>query len=120
VEIDLLRGGEHATAVPLDDARAACENFDYHVSVHRFDDLETFFVYPIRLEDCLPTTAVPLLPGDAPVPLDLQAVFDRCYGAGPQCLRGRLRRRSPDPTPATLAGGVGRGDRPRTITAGMP
>ena len=60
-----------------------CGEFDYHVSVHRFDDLETFFVYPIRLEDRLPTIEVPLLPGDPPVPLDLQAVFDRCYDAGP-------------------------------------
>jgi hypothetical protein len=83
VEIDLLRGGEHATAVPLDIARDACGAFDYHVSVHRFDDLETFFVYPIRLEGRLPTIAVPLLPGDPPVPLALQAVFDRCYDAGP-------------------------------------
>lgn len=83
VEIDLLRDGEHATAVPLDDARAACGPFDYHASVHRFDDFEPFLVYPIRLEDRLPTIAVPLLPGDPPVPLDLQAVFDRCYDAGP-------------------------------------
>jgi hypothetical protein len=83
VEIDLLRGGMHATAVPLDEARASCGAFDYHVSVHRFDDLEMFFVYPIRLEDRLPTIAVPLLPGDPPVPLDLRAVFDRCYDAGP-------------------------------------
>lgn len=84
VEIDLLRGGEHATAVPPDDARARCGDFDYHVSVHRFDDLGTsFFVDPIRLEDRLPTIEVPLLPGDPPVPPDLQAVFDRCYDAGP-------------------------------------
>ena len=83
VEIDLLRGGEHVTAVPLEDARAACGAFDYHVSIHRFDDLETFFVYPILLEDRLPTIAIPLLPGDPSVPLDLQAVLDRCYDAGP-------------------------------------
>ena len=83
VEIDLLRGGEHATAVPLEAARDACGPFDYHVSVHPFDDLETFLVYPIRLEDRLPPIAIPLLPGDPPVTLDLQAVFDRCYDAGP-------------------------------------
>jgi Protein of unknown function (DUF4058) len=83
IEIDLLRGGEHVTAVPLGEARAECGAFDYHVSVHRFDDLETYFVYPIRLEDRLPTIEVPLLPDDPSVPLDLQAVFDRCYDAGP-------------------------------------
>ena len=83
VEIDFLRGGEHATAVPLEAAREACGPFDYHVSVRPFDDLDTFHVYPIRLEDRLPPIAIPLLPGDPPVTLDLQAVFDRCYDAGP-------------------------------------
>lgn len=83
VEMDFLRGGEHATAVPLEAAREACGPFDYHVSVRPFDDLDTFHVYPIRLEDRLPPIAVPLLPGDPPVTLDLQAVFDRCYDAGP-------------------------------------
>ncbi len=83
VEIDFLRGGEHATAVPLEAARDACGPFDYHVSVRPFDDLDTFQVYPVRLEDRLPPIAVPLLPGDPPVTLDLQIVFDRCYDAGP-------------------------------------
>src|ERR1700678_2346456 len=79
VEIDLLRGGEHVSAVPLEAAIEVCGDFDYHVSVHCFDDRETFFVYPIRLEERLPPIAIPLLPGDMPVTLDLQAVFDRCF-----------------------------------------
>jgi len=83
VEIDFLRAGDHATAVPLEAARDACGSFDYHVSVRPFDDLDTFHVYPIRLEDRLPPIAIPLLSGDPPVTLDLQAVFDRCYDAGP-------------------------------------
>ena len=57
--------------------------FDYHIAVRPFDDLETILVYPIRLEDRLPTIDIPLLPGDPSVTLDLQAVFDRCYDAGP-------------------------------------
>jgi Protein of unknown function (DUF4058) len=83
VEIDLLRGGEHTTAVPFQSAFDACGSFDYHVSVHGFDDVETFFVYPIRLEERLPAVAIPLLPGDSSVTVDLQAVFDRCYDTGP-------------------------------------
>ncbi|HZW29627.1 MAG TPA: DUF4058 family protein [Isosphaeraceae bacterium] len=83
VEIDFLRGGEPTTAVPLDLAREACGPFDYHVSIHGFDDLETYHVYPIRLEDRLPPVDIPLLPGDAAVTVDLQAVFDRCYEEGP-------------------------------------
>jgi Protein of unknown function (DUF4058) len=83
VEIDLLRGGEHTTAVPLQPIVDECGPFDYHASVHAFNDIETYFVYPIRLEDRLPPIAFPLLPGDSSVTVDLQAVFDRCYGAGP-------------------------------------
>ena len=83
MEIDLLRGGEHATAVPLEQVLAECGAFDYHVCVHSFDDFETFAIYPMRPEEPLATIEVPLLPGDAAVLLDLQAVFNRCYDAGP-------------------------------------
>jgi len=83
VEIDLLRGGEHATAVPLASAIAACGEFDYHVSVHAFDDFESFFVYPIFLEEPLPAIDIPLLPSDPAVTVDLQTVFNRCYETGP-------------------------------------
>jgi hypothetical protein len=83
VEIDLLRGGEHTTAVPLESAVDACGPFDYHVSVHCFDELGTFLVYPIQLENCLPPVAIPLLPDDPAVTVDLQSVFNRCYEAGP-------------------------------------
>ena len=83
IEIDLLRSGEHTTAVPLQRAVARTGPFDYHVCVHRFDNLEDYLVCPIRLEDRLPEIMVPLLPGDADVTIDLQAVFDRCYEIGP-------------------------------------
>ena len=83
VEIDLIRGGEHATAVPLESASAECGHFDYHVCVHPFSEIETYQVYPMQLEEPLATLEIPLLPGDQAVLLDLQAVFDRCYDAGP-------------------------------------
>jgi hypothetical protein len=83
VDIDLLRSGKHATAVPLEQALAACGNFDYHVSVHPFDDAESYYVYPMDLKEPLATIEIPLLPGEAGVLLDLQAVFDRCYDEGP-------------------------------------
>ena len=89
VEIDLLRGGEHSTAVPLSLLRRKVREFDYHVCVHRFDNLEDFFVYPFVLADRLPELAIPLLPGDPAVVIDLQAVFERCYETGPY--RRRLR-----------------------------
>jgi hypothetical protein len=83
VEIDLLRRGTHSTAIPRDLARAKAGAFDYHVSVHRFDRPNDFFIYPILLEQRLPVLAIPLLPGDPDATLDLQAVFDRAYDAGP-------------------------------------
>ncbi len=91
VEIDLLRAGQHTTAVPLDRAVEKTGPFDYHVCVHHFDNLEDYFVYPFRLQDRLPEIAVPLLPGDAPVAVDLQAVFERCYDSGPYRRRVRYR-----------------------------
>ena len=98
IEIDLLRSGEHTTAVPLQRAVARTGPFDYHVCVHRFDNLEDYLVYPIRLEDRLPEIMVPLLPGDADVTIDLQAVFDRCYEIGPY--RRQVRYDSDTPVPA--------------------
>jgi hypothetical protein len=83
VEIDLLRGGEHTTAGPLEPAIDACSSFDYHVAMHCFDELGTFLVYPIHLENRLPAVAIPLLPDDPSVTVDLQSIFDRCYDAGP-------------------------------------
>jgi hypothetical protein len=83
IEIDLLRGGTHVTAVPLDLALEKAGPFDYHVSTHRFDLPKAYFVYPIRLEQRLPVIVVPLLPADPAVLLDLQAAFDRAYDAGP-------------------------------------
>lgn len=89
VEIDLLRAGEHSTAVPLKWALPKTGRFDYHVCIHHFDNFEDYFVYPILLRQKLPRIEVPLLPGDAPVTLDLQAVFDRSYDTGPY--RRRVR-----------------------------
>jgi hypothetical protein len=83
VEIDLLRDGQHTTAVPCDRLARVTESPDYHVCVHRFDNLEDFFVYPILLTQPLPTIKVPLLPGDGEVTIDLQQVFQRSYESGP-------------------------------------
>lgn len=83
VEIDLLRGGEHSTAVPHQRLVGKAGPFDYHVCVHQFDQWEDYFVYAIQLAEPLPIVDVPLLPGDGVVPVDLQAVFARSYDTGP-------------------------------------
>ncbi len=82
VEIDLLRGGVHTTAVPIDAAVARLGFFDYHVCVHRWDQSNTYYVYPIQLQCRLPSVTTPLLPDDPPVAFDLKAVLDRAYDAG--------------------------------------
>jgi hypothetical protein len=83
VEIDLLRRGEHTTAVPFQHMLAKSGSSDYHVCIHRFDRPDDYLLYPVPLADPLPTIEVPLLPGDGDVQLDLQQIFTRAYDAGP-------------------------------------
>ena len=83
VEIDLLRGGEHTTAVPAERLRRSVPRFTYHVCSHRYDHFEDFLIYPIQLAEPLPTINIPLMPGDGEVPVNLQQVFARTYDAGP-------------------------------------
>ncbi len=105
VEIDLLRGGRHTTAVPEERLKAQSGPFDYQVCIHRWNKFGDFAVYTIRLEEKLPTIDIPLLPKDPPVAIDLQAVFDRCYDTGPYRRRVRYAELTPQPelTPARLS-----------------
>jgi hypothetical protein len=97
IEIDLLRDGLHATAVPEDWLRHQVGAFDYHVCSHQFDVPKEFNIYPIRLEQSLPLVKVPLLPGDGSVEVDLQAVFNRAYDAGPYRREIDYEHETPDP-----------------------
>jgi len=97
VEIDLLRGGAHVTAVPEARLRAAAGPYDYHVCVTAVEVPGQFLVAPVRLADRLPVVPIPLDPGVRPVRLDLQAAFDRCYDEGPFADLARYDRRHPEP-----------------------
>lgn len=97
VEIDLLRVGEHTTAVPRDRLMAKAGAFDYHVCIHRFDQFEDYHVYPFRLEESLPEISIPLLPGDPSIPIDLEAVLVRAYDAGPYRREVRYGEEAPIP-----------------------
>jgi hypothetical protein len=97
VEIDLLRGGQHTTAVRLDDVLAKAGPFDYHVCVRAFEEPDDFVIYPVSVGERLPLVAVPLLPGDAPVSVDLQALLDRCYDTGLYQRRVPYGERTPLP-----------------------
>jgi hypothetical protein len=96
VEIDLLRAGIHTTLVPIELLRARAGTHDYHVCVSRFDRPSEAILYPFRLQDRLPEIALPLLPGEGEVPLDLQTTLDQAYDAGPY-RRRVLYNEPPDP-----------------------
>lgn len=73
LEIDLLREGHR---VPM---RQPLPDFPYFVLLSRADRRPLTHVWPIALDQPLPTVPVPLRSGDADVPLDLQLVFTRVY-----------------------------------------
>lgn len=98
VEIDLLRGGPHTTAVPEDRLHAVVGECDYHVCVMVAGVPNRYFVAPIKLIDRLPTIPVPLDPGVTPVSVDLQAVFDRCYDEGGFSRLAKYGRQRPYPS----------------------
>ena len=73
VEIDFRRvGTRFPTAEPL-------PAVPYFVFVSRTARRHEVEVWPIPLEQPLPTVPIPLLPGDAPVPLDLQQALGVVY-----------------------------------------
>lgn len=98
IEIDLLRGGQHTTAVPENRLRRVVPDFAYHVCLHCFDSFEDFLIWPIQLPDSLPSIQVPLLPGDGEVAVDLQQVMQRTYEAGPYHREIDYRQSVPDPS----------------------
>ena len=77
VEIDLLRGGTRSgrevAEPPLDT--------DYEIVVNRASDQSsrTSEIWPVALNEELPTIPIPLLSPDADVSLDLGAVFQQIY-----------------------------------------
>jgi hypothetical protein len=81
VEVDLVRSGRFTLAVPkarLPQSEAAT----YYISVRRASHPTDAEVYPAPLRERLPTIRIPLRPGDADVPLDVQALIDTCYDHG--------------------------------------
>jgi Protein of unknown function (DUF4058) len=82
VELDLLRGGAHTTAVPLAKLRATAGAFDYHVAITVCGDRFRYFAVPITLTDPLPVFPVPLDGDHPPVRIELQPLFTRTYDTG--------------------------------------
>ena len=74
VEIDLVLQGKPTLDFPRDGL-----DCDYTVTVARADRPDRYDVYPITLRERLKKVKLPLGPEDGDRPLDLQAVFARCY-----------------------------------------
>lgn len=96
IEVDLLRGGTHTTAVPLDRVQPL-PRFDYHICVRHFERPAEFQIYSIRLTEPLPAIEVRLPTKRPGIALDLQAVFQRCYDAAQYNRQVDYRRDSIDP-----------------------
>ena len=97
VEIDFLRGGPHATAVPESRLRAVVGEFAYHVCIMLAGVPNHYFVAPIKLGDRLPEIPVPLDRGIDPIRMNLQTVFERCYDEGGFTRLAKYDRRACDP-----------------------
>ncbi len=81
VEIDLNRFGTHTLAFSLAHLKAQ-DRTAYMVCVRRAEIRGKADVYPMPLWERLPTVKIPLRPGDADVPLDLQTLVELCYRNG--------------------------------------
>lgn len=97
VEIDLLRAGLHTVAVPADSLRERSVVWNYLICLHDVSDRWRFKVWPLTLNDFLPTLPIPLGNDYPPVLLDLQAVFNECYDTGRY--RSLLRYNEPPEVP---------------------
>ncbi len=80
VEIDLLREGlPTVAALPGELLRRGRCDYLVCLTPGRNSDRRFQTIWPIQLRKTLPRVHIPLGPGEPPVPLDLQAVFDEVY-----------------------------------------
>jgi len=82
VEVDLLRRGRSVILAPPSLTESVAP-WNYLVCLWRAHEDEDFEIYPIMLRSRLPRIHIPLKPQTPEPTLDLQAVFDKSYDAGP-------------------------------------
>ena len=97
IEIDLLRGGAHTTAIPIERLRSIAQVFDYHICTTVIGDPTHHHVKPFSMRDALPTIVVPLDPGIPAVKVKLQPLFDRAYDTGRYSRLAKYDRKTPEP-----------------------
>lgn len=82
IEIDLLRRGR-SIVLAQPGLTESLHPWNYLVCLWRAHEDEDFELYPIQLRARLPRVKIPLKPGEDEPTLDLQAVLDKAYDAGP-------------------------------------
>jgi hypothetical protein len=82
VEIDLLRQGRSVVLAEPGLTESVLP-FDYLVCLWRAHEDEEYELYPIPLRSRLPRIRIPLKPQEPEPTLDVQAILDRAYDAGP-------------------------------------
>jgi len=84
VEIDLLRRGQHTVDLSAEEHRTRYAPLGEHylVCASRGFIPERREVYPCPRRQRLPVIRIPLRATDPDVPLDIQAMVDRCYTTG--------------------------------------
>jgi hypothetical protein len=81
VEIDLTRAGRRIQIVPPERIPLS-HRTTYQVCVQRGATPFEVEVYPVPMQEPLPTIAIPLRPEDRDAPLDLQSLVETCYKNG--------------------------------------
>jgi Protein of unknown function (DUF4058) len=81
VEIDLLRGGTRVLMVDAEHI-PPFHRTSYQVCVWRGSRRSRVELYRVPLAERLPVIAIPLRPTDRDVPVDLQAILEKCYRNG--------------------------------------
>jgi len=81
VEIDLVRTGKHVVYYPADRLEPRMQS-TYIICTFRAVGGKRYELYPVRLEQRLPTIRIPLRYTDADITLDLQAVLNQTYEEG--------------------------------------
>ena len=98
IEIDLLRSYPH---MPFDDPLPAA---DYIVMVCKAGERPRSSVWPISVQQALPTIPIPLLTPDPPVPLDLGQALRTAYERARYDLRVNYQKTAVPPlSPADAA-----------------
>lgn len=80
-EIDLTRSGDRSAVFPVAHLASRYRTL-YLAWCRRSWQPTKIEVYPLPLQQSLPTIGIPLEPGHADAPLDLQAIVTQCYRNG--------------------------------------